>query len=156
MITPEKMYEVLFDNKEYVNFIFSQHFRKVQPNEKAYSTLFNNEVYFKFLCSLDKSKKSNKNHLLNILNTHEDKFWLKKENYCFLLMLKHIKNNKLTIENAQLIVPLFKINNGFYSYLTYLNDYTKINQNKLYNIAVAFEDEGLKAAVSLIFKHKLI
>ena len=101
MITPEKMYEVLFDNKEYVYFIISNHFKKAKKKKKTYKTMLKNNIYFKYLSYLNPSLKKQRQSIIMLLNNFKNKFWLKKDSFSFLLMLKEIKNNnrKLSTES---------------------------------------------------------
>lgn len=156
MIAQEKMYEILYDNKEYVSFIISLHFKKAEPNEKTYKTMLKNNIYFKYLCYLNPSLKTERKNIISLLNTFKNKFWLKKESYTFLLMLKEIKNNNLTINNALIIVPDYKLINGFYEYLELLNNQTKVKTKKLYNAAMLYEDNGIVSAIEYLIKENLV
>lgn len=71
-------------------------------------------------------------------------------------MLKEIKNKKLNILDALVIVPDYKLVNGFYEYLELLNNQTKVKTKKLYNAAIIYEDNGITAAIDYLIKQKLV
>ncbi len=156
MITPEKMYEVLFDNKEYVYFIISNHFKKAEPNEKTYKTMLKNNIYFKYLSYLNPSLKKQRQSIIMLLNNFKNKFWLKKDSFSFLLMLKEIKNNNLSLQSALTIMPDYKLYNGFYEYLELINNQTKISTKKLYAVAMLYEESGIEAVIKFLIKHNLV
>lgn len=156
MITQEKMYEVLFDNKEYVCFIISQLFIKAEPNEKTYETMLDNNVYFKYLCSLNPALKQDEQNMLQTLKKFENKFWLKKDDYAFVLMLKEIKRKNLNIFDCATIIPHNKLINGFYEYLEQLSKQTGIPEKKLYHAATCYEATGIEGAICYLIKHNLI
>ncbi len=143
MITPEKMYEVLFDNK-------------AEPNEKTYKTMLKNNIYFKYLSYLNPSLKKERQSIIMLLNNFKNKFWLKKDSFSFLLMLKEIKNNNLSLQNALTIMPDYKLYNGFYEYLELINNQTKISIKKLYAVAMLYEESGIEAVIKFLIKHNLV
>ena len=156
MITQEKMYEVMFDNKEYVYYIINNHFKKAEPNEKTYKTMLKNNIYFNFLCSINSNLTQEKEIIIRLLNSFKNKFWLKKDTLTFLTMVKLIKLKQLTFSNATKIVPQFKIVNGFYEYLNLISTKTNINEKVIDYAAQVYEEEGINQAIKYIIKNKLV
>ena len=55
MITQEKMYDIFYNNQEFVNFVNTIHFKKATPNEKVLKAMLNHKVYAAFLYSVNKN-----------------------------------------------------------------------------------------------------
>ena len=118
--------------------------------------MLKNNIYFKYLSYLNPSLKKERQSIIMLLNNFKNKFWLKKDSFSFLLMLKEIKNNNLSLQSALTIMPDYKLYNGFYEYLELINNQTKISTKKLYAVAMLYEESGIEAVIKFLIKHNLV
>lgn len=151
MVTQEKMYDIFFNNQEYVTFVNSEHFKKAVPNEKVFKVMLNNKVYVTFLCKFN--KKINKKNALKTLSKFDEKFWLKKQPLALIYFLKNVKSQNLKINDIYYFFTTSQIVNSLISYLTILYKKTKVKQKHLVEIAELINTNILDALNLLLKKH---
>lgn len=153
MITQEKMYDIFYNNQEFVNFVNTIHFKKATPNEKVLKSMLNHKVYAAFLCSINKNL--NKKEIEKTLHTFENNFWLKKEPLCLILFLKEVKKKRTQINLVYNFFTKTKLISSIFAYLNMLTNKTAVKPKVIEQIA-EIVDENTMQALNLILKHGLV
>lgn len=156
MISQQNMYQLFYDNQNYLDFIINNYFKKVETNEKTYSALLNNNIYLKFLVETKYFNNETQKIILKTLNRFDDKFWLKNCSMAFFKVIKYVKNKNLSVSMACKIVDEEKLVNGFYAYLKKLELLSKIPQETLMKINEIYENLGINFAILYLIKNKLV
>lgn len=153
MITQEKMYDIFFNNQEFVKFVNSTHFKKAVPNEKVYKAMLSNKVYATFLCS--QNKQLNKKEITKSLDLFNNYFWLKKEPLCLIIFLKYVKKDLIKVASVYNYFTHKALISAVFSYLNILLMHTKINDKIISDINEIL-DENPVEALNIILKKNLI
>ena len=153
MVTQEKMYDMLFNNQKFVEYINSTHFSSAVPNEDVLNTMLNNEVYADYL--ITKNPNLNKVKVVNNLNRFPDKFWLKKDPLCLIMFLREVKQKKLICESYHHFFTQTHLVNALLNLCNQLATKTNANENIINEIA-DYADENIIKALKLLIKHNLI
>ena len=126
MITQEKMYDIFFNNQDYIAYLTATHYKKAMPNEKTYSAMLSNSLYASYLKHINPKLKQRE--VLKSLNLFDDKFWLKKSPLNLILFLRKVKENKISVNLVFHFFTQNQLVNSLFNYLQILTTKTKINQ----------------------------
>lgn len=152
--SPILMYSFFYNNAEFSSYITTHMLKNAISNEALIPKLLNIDNYANFLHEINKNL-NNKQKTKDILGQFTNYFWLKEPVFCFINLVKAIKQHKIKICDIDYVVYESKLTKGFYEFLKLQKTRKKLTDKKINKL---FNQQNLnfEFIINQLIKHKLI